>query len=119
MYGRNPATLHLDTVKIHPIDAAAIGTLAAVKLARTVFVPVVALILTVAGWQPGQTAQPQPASAPMAATRATDWADGLTVKQLRAKARSAGLRSLARSGRRSDLIAALAIASVTVQDANK
>jgi hypothetical protein len=92
----------------HPIELAAIATITAIKLARTVIVPVVALILTVAGWQPGQTAQLQPAAAP-----ATDWADGLTVKQLRIRARIAGLRSLARSGRRSDLIAALAIASVT------
>jgi hypothetical protein len=101
-------------MRTHPIESTAIATLAAIRLARIIVVPVVALILTMAGWQPAQTSQPQPAAAPMAAAPATDWADGLTVKQLRDQARTVGLRSLARSGRRSDLIAALAIASVTV-----
>jgi hypothetical protein len=89
----------------HPIESAAVLTVAAVRLARVVLVPVAALILTVAGWQPGQTPQPQPASMPAASLPAVN---GLTVAQLRIMARRAGHKQLARSGRRADLLAALA-----------
>jgi len=91
-------------MKHHPIDVAAVAAVAAVRLARSAVVPVAALILTVAGWQPGQTPQPQPASMPAASLPV----NGLTVAQLRIMARSAGYRALARSGRRADLLAALA-----------
>ena len=76
--------------------------MAAARLARSILVPVVCLALTLAGWQPAQTSQPQPAAAPMSAAP-----DRLTVVQLRTMARQAGHRSLARSGRRADLLAAL------------
>jgi hypothetical protein len=103
------------TRSTHPIDAAAIGTVALARLARAVLVPVVALVLTVAGWQPSGTAAAAPVAlaAPAAvAAVARDWAgrplDSLTVRELRLQARAAGFRALARSGRRADLLAALA-----------
>ena len=99
----------LQTVKAHPIETAAVGALALACLARAVLVPIVALALTVAGWQPAQTTQPQPAAAPMAAAQPAP-APRLTVVQLRQMARAAGHRDLARSGRRADLLAALAMA---------
>ena len=92
-------------MKHHPIDGAAVATLALARLARAVLVPVIALALTVAGWQPAQTSQPQPAAAPMAAAPAPY----VTVAQLRTMARTAGLRGLARNGCRADLIQALGL----------
>jgi len=92
-------------VKIHPIALGAVATVAAVRLARSILVPAVALILTVAGWQPSQTNQPQPAAMPTAAQPAPD---RRTVAELRKLARQAGHRALARSGRRADLLAVLA-----------
>jgi hypothetical protein len=92
-------------MKHHPIESAAVGAVILVRVLRSAVVPLVALVLTVAGWQPGQTAQPQPLSMP-AATVPT--VDRLTVAQLRILARQAGHRALARSGRRADLLAALA-----------
>jgi hypothetical protein len=90
-------------MKHHPIDSAAVLTVAAVRLVRVVLVPVVALALTVAGWQPGSTSQPQPASIPAASLPVS----GLTVAQLRTLARQAGYKQLARSGRRAELLAVL------------
>ena len=95
----------LPLMKYHPIEAAAVGGVVLVRAFRGIVVPVVALVLTVAGWQPGTTSQPQPASMPAATLPAVN---GLTVAQLRILARSAGYRTLARSGRRADLLAALA-----------
>jgi hypothetical protein len=97
--------------RTHPIDAAAIGSVALVRLARAVLVPCVALVLTVAGYRPAAaTPAAQPAPAPVAG----DWAgrplDCLTVRELRLQARAAGHRALARSGRRADLLAALGLA---------
>lgn len=88
----------------HPIESAAIGAVVLIRILRSAVVPMVALVLTVAGWQPGQTPQPQPASMPAASLPV----NSLTVAQLRVMARSAGHRALARSGRRADLLAVLA-----------
>ena len=105
-------------MRTHPIEAAAIAAVAAVRLVRAVAVPVVALALTVAGWRPAAPAAVASMAAmvsdrihvaglPVAvATPAT----ALTVVQLRQLARAAGHRALARSGRRADLLAALALA---------
>ena len=90
----------------HPVEIAAIGAVGLARLARAILVPAVALLLTVAGWQPSQTSQPQPAATPMAAAPP----ERLTVVQLRTMARQAGLPSLARSGRRADLLTALKLA---------
>jgi len=94
-------------VKAHPIEAAAIGAIAGCRLARIIIVPAVALLLTLAGWQPAQTTQPQPAAAPMAAQPAPE---RLTVAQLRTMARAVGHKALARNGRRADLLKALQLA---------
>ena len=98
----------------HPIEAAAVGTVALVRLARAVVVPCVALVLTVAGWCTASTAAVAPAAVAAPAPVARDWAgrplDCLTVRELRLQARAAGHRALARSGRRADLLAALALA---------
>jgi hypothetical protein len=91
--------------RTHPIEAAAVGAVALGRLARTVLVPCVALVLVLAGWQPSGTAAPAPL--------ARDWCrplDSLTVRELRLQARAAGHRALARSGRRADLLAVLALA---------
>jgi hypothetical protein len=88
----------------HPIETAAVGVIALARLARAILVPTAALLLTLAGWQPAQTSQPQPAAAPMAAQPAPE---RLTVAQLRTMARANGHRQLARSGRRADLLQAL------------
>jgi hypothetical protein len=113
---------------IHPIDAAAIGTVALVRLARAVLVPCVALVLVLAGWQPpihrpwsGPAAVAAVALAAPAPERHGPWyvpdacvpipgPASLTVAQLRQLARAAGHRTLARSGRRADLLAVLALA---------
>jgi hypothetical protein len=97
--------------RTHPIEAAAVGAVALGRLARTVLVPCVALVLVLAGWQPsGTAAVALAAPAPVA----RDWAgrplDSLTVRELRLQARAAGHRALARSGRRADLLAVLALA---------
>ena len=89
----------------HPIESAAVATVILARAFRVVVVPIVAVVLTVAGWQPGSTSQPQPLSMPAASLPAVN---SLTVAQLRVLARQAGYRSLARSGRRADLLAALA-----------
>jgi hypothetical protein len=105
-------------MKTHPIEAAAIGAAALVHLVRVVAVPVVALALTVAGWRPAAPAAVAPdvamvsdrilvAGLPVAMETP---AAALTVVQLRQLARAAGHRALARSGRRADLLAALALA---------
>jgi len=94
-------------VKPHPVEIAAVGAIALARLVRATLVPAAALLLTLAGWEPAQTDQPQPASAPMAAQPAPE---RLTVVQLRTMARANGHRALARSGRRADLLAALAMA---------
>ena len=91
-------------MKHHPIESAAIGVVIFARVLRSAVVPVIALILTVAGWQPGSTSQPQPASMPAASLPV----NSLTVAQLRVMARQAGHKQLARSGRRADLLAALA-----------
>jgi len=100
--------------RTHPIEAAAVGSVALVRLARAVLVPCVALVLTVAGWQPSGTAAAAPMALAAPAPVARDWAgrplDSLTVRELRLQARAAGHRALARSGRRADLLAALALA---------
>jgi len=107
-------------VKAHPIEIAAVAAVAVGRLVRAVAVPVVALALTVAGYRPAPAAPAAVASAaPMVLDRihvaglpvavATP-AAALTVVQLRQLARAAGHRALARSGRRADLLAALALA---------
>ena len=88
----------------HPIESAAVLTVAAVRLVRVVLVPVAALILLAAGYAPAPVPVPVPVPA-RARARAP-----LTVAQLRIIARQAGYKQLARSGRRVDLLQALNLA---------
>lgn len=73
---------------------------------------VVALALTVGGWKPGAARSPVPATPLLlpSATAARTQLTTLPVRELRQLARAAGHRSLARSGRRADLLAALEVA---------
>jgi hypothetical protein len=101
-----------------------LGALALAAALRPLVVALVALVLTLAGWRPARpvSAPVSAPAAPMAAPAAPMAAPAsplvaapvrararLTVAQLRTMARAAGLPSaLARSGRRADLLAALA-----------
>jgi len=98
-----------------PLCVAVAAGLAVLQAARLVLVHVLVLVLVLAGYRPAMAAPVAPAAlspAAMAAPVARDWArrplDCLTVRELRLQARAAGHRGLARNGRRSDLLAALA-----------
>lgn len=109
----------MDRTELHPADALLLLALAVLwavaVLARAVLVPLVALLLTVAGWRPGAlapaAAAPVAAAEPPLAPVAEPIAEALvplTVAELRRRARAAGLpRALSRSGRRADLLEAL------------
>lgn len=109
----------------HPLELAAVAAMALGwalwTVARLLLIPAAALLLLALGWRPATRAaapQPQPvapASAVVMACSAGPVAiaaprlEGLTVAQLRRLARAAGLpRSLSHSGRRAQLLAALA-----------
>ena len=103
-----------DLAPLLPVAAAA-ALEALALLLRPLLAHAIALVLTTAGWQPGQCSaapslptahrsEPEPAAVqPPAAALAQ-----LPVCELRRLAREAGHRALARSGRRSDLLQALA-----------
>jgi len=93
--------------------------MATVRLAVALLVPCIALVLVLSGYRPAPAAPTTvatllPAGSETVATVARDCAgrplDCLTVRELRLQARTAGFRALARSGRRADLLAALAAA---------
>jgi len=97
----------------HPIEFAAAGGLALLPVARAAVAAVAALVLCVAGWRPASVASvaaPAAPAAPAAVAPLVPAAAALTVIELRQMARAAGHRALARSGRRADLLAALALA---------
>jgi hypothetical protein len=109
------------TTHAHPIDLAALGTVALARVARIALVHGIALLLTVAGWQPSPVAAAAPTDCYMhdgcAVAVPVDAAapvvtlthlQAMTVVQLRLLARAEGYKALARSGRRSQLLAALA-----------
>ena len=77
-------------------------------LLRPLLAHAIALALTTAGWHPRPPAAPrrQPTAHPV--KRAAPALAELPVRELRQLARQAGHRALARSGRRSDLLLALA-----------
>lgn len=121
----------------HPVELLVLAFLALawalMTVARTLLVPALALLLTLAGWRPAAP-QPEPVApapseappAPIAASEAPAVVltcapepvaipapplERLTVAQLRRLARAAGLpRTLTRSGRRAQLLEALAAA---------
>ena len=94
----------------HPIELALVAGLAVALAVRELLAAAVALAGGVAGWQgPGPRARataPAPAAVPPIGERLAMYGQ-LPVRELRAIARAAGLRGLARSGRRLELLAAL------------
>lgn len=102
------------------------GAWIALEAAATVLVMTLALLLVLAGWRPSQTPQSEaavgqtlppraipvvitPMPEPVALPPAADTLSTMTVMQLRQRARAAGLAQLARSGRRAQLLEALAV----------
>ena len=82
-----------------------------VTIARGLLVPPLALLLTVAGWRPSPALVIAP-EALVGAPAAVPFAPALhslKVVELRELARAKGLKALARSGRKTDLLTALAI----------
>ena len=101
------------------IVAALLTGWAVLAIARAVLVPLLALLLTVAGWRPrpmeAPTEPPAPdplppppalPAAPLAPIAAP--LGELTVAELRKLARASGLKALGRTGRRAELLLALA-----------
>jgi len=84
--------------------AAAVVLEALALLLRPLLAHAIAVALTTAGWQPARPRAPKREST---APRIKALAE-LPVRELRQLAREAGHRALARSGRRSDLLLALA-----------
>lgn len=87
--------------------AAALLTLQAL---RPLLVALVALVLTLAGYRPSKApvAAPAPITPPAPRRPAAGPLTALPVRELRQLARAAGHRALARSGRRAELLLALA-----------
>ena len=116
-------TTDLDRALLLALVAAAAAVEAVALLLRFLLVHAVALLLTLAGWRP---APPRPARVPLQLATAspvtrilppapapapdapTAQLGALTVVELRKLARAAGHRGLARSGRRQQLLEALA-----------
>ena len=94
----------------HPIELALVAGLAVALAVRELLAAAVALAGVVAGWQgPGPRARataPAPAAVHPIGERLAMYGQ-LPVRELRAIARGAGLRGLARSGRRLELLSAL------------
>jgi hypothetical protein len=92
-------------------DALLIGLCLAVcwamlTIARVLLVPLLALPLTLAGWRPPLPAPAQ--TALLVAPAVPSTLAHLRVVELRRLARAQGLKALARSGRKADLLMALA-----------
>lgn len=93
--------------------ALALASIAAEGLAwalRAVVAPALALLLTVCGYRPSRPARPalKPAKAAQPAPAPARPIEALPVRELRQLARAAGFKKLARSGRRDQLLTALA-----------
>jgi hypothetical protein len=94
----------------HPIDLALAASLVALQALLTIAVALVALGLTLAHCRPSKApvAAPAPIAPPAPRRPAAGPLTALPVRELRLLARAAGHRQLARSGRKADLLAALA-----------
>lgn len=93
-----------------PVDLLLVLGLAVAEALATLLVAALALLLTLAGWcPPAPPAAPlRPVLLPEAEAPAAPPLEAATVADLRRLARAAGHRSLARSGRRAELLQALA-----------
>ena len=93
-----------------PTELAIVAALLTLQALRVPLVALVALALTLAGYRPSTA--PAEAPAPIKPTVASQPTPeplaALPVRELRLLARTAGHRQLARSGRKADLLAALA-----------
>ena len=108
---------HTDREALALVAAAVVLEALAITL-RPVLAHTLALLMTIAGWRPASTASPprqqgpalpaDPAEPANATATHGPQLEALPVRQLRQMARAAGFRSLARNGRRADLLAALA-----------
>ena len=91
-----------------PVLLCLAGAWLAAEALVILLVAALALLLTIAGWRPSQ---PPAVASPVAPTPVTPQAPALAdrpVVELRRMARAAGLSRLARSGRRAELLQALA-----------
>ena len=97
-------------MKTHPIELAAAAALLTLQALRVLAVALVALVLTLANYRPSKAPATAPAPTTPAATDRPAPAPlaALPVRELRHLARAAGHRQLARSGRRAELLLALA-----------
>jgi hypothetical protein len=100
-----------------PLELLALALIATAEALAVLIAAAVALLLLLAGWRPAPASAPTPPLHRPASpnrvkptTAAGDALAGLRVVELRALARAAGHRQLARSGRRAQLLAALAAA---------
>jgi hypothetical protein len=105
--------------ELHPVEMLILGMMLLIESAAVVLVMMIALMMALANycrpWPPSPTPMPAPAAEPVA-----PWLppilqelEPLTVAELRRLARAAGLpRSLSRSGRRAELLPAVAGAAM-------
>lgn len=100
-----------------PVALLTLAVIATAEALAVLIAAAVALLLLLAGWRPAPAPAPTPPLQRPASfnrvkptTAAGDALTDLRVPELRALARAAGLRQLARSGRRAQLLAALAAA---------
>jgi hypothetical protein len=103
---------------VEPVDLLLLAVIATAEALAVLLAAVVALVLLLAGWQPAAPPAPAataPLQRPASPERVNitptpgDALAGLRVVELRALARAAGHRQLARSGRRAELLHALAV----------
>ena len=97
-------------MKTHPIELAAAAALLTLQALRVLAVAAIAIALAVAGYRPSKAPVAAPAPTTPAATDRPAPAPlaALPVRELRHMARAAGHRQLARSGRKAELLLALA-----------
>jgi hypothetical protein len=112
-------TTTTDRALLLALVALAVAIEALALLLRPLVAHSVALLLTLAGWRPlpcsaasgalqGAQKPLAASSIPSATTATTEPLEGLPVRELRQLTRAAGHRALARSGRRQELLEALA-----------
>ena len=103
-------TTSIPSPAAEPVDLLLLAALALAEALAVLLVAALALVLTLAGWgPPAPPAAPlRPVLPPEADAAAPAPLEAVTVAELRQRARAAGHRSLARSGRRAELLQALA-----------
>jgi hypothetical protein len=101
-----------ESLATDPVDLLLVAGLALAESLLVLIAAAIALVLTLRPAPAHPRPAPreaQPAPLPVVITPEPDL-EAMTVRELRAQARAAGLSQLGRSGRRADLLAALAIA---------